>query len=50
MYEKEAVDQEDKVKRMESEGKDEYDIKKQVCCHFYKTVSEFLVLLNFPFS
>lgn len=29
MYEKEAIDQERKVKKMESDGKDEYDIKKQ---------------------
>ena len=30
MYEKEAKDQEEKVKKMESDGKDEYDIRKQV--------------------
>ncbi len=30
MYEKEVVDQEAKIERMKSEGKDEYDIKKQV--------------------
>lgn len=32
MYEKEAVEQDEKIKRMESEGKDEYDIRKQVQC------------------
>ena len=31
MYEKEVVDQEAKVEKMKAEGKDEYDIKKQVC-------------------
>ena len=30
MYEKEVVDQEAKIKTMKAEGKDEYDIKKQV--------------------
>jgi hypothetical protein len=30
MYEKEAESLEEKVKQMESEGKDEYDIRKQV--------------------
>ena len=30
MYEKEARDQAEKVKKMESDGKDEYDIRKQV--------------------
>lgn len=30
MYEKEVVDQGDKVEKMKAENKDEYDIKKQV--------------------
>ncbi|XP_072167168.1 tubulin-specific chaperone A-like [Diadema setosum] len=30
MYEKEAVDQEKKVEKMKTEGKDEHDIKKQI--------------------
>ena len=30
MYEKEARDLAEKVKKMESDGKDEYDIRKQV--------------------
>ena len=30
MYEKEAKGLEEKVKQMESEGKDEYDVRKQV--------------------
>ena len=30
MYEKEVLDQEAKIKTMKGEGKDEYDIKKQV--------------------
>ena len=30
MYEKEVVDQDKKIERMKTEGKDEYDIKKQV--------------------
>jgi hypothetical protein len=30
MYEKEAKDLEEKVKQMEGDGKDEYDIRKQV--------------------
>ena len=30
MYQKEAKTQEEKVKKMESDGKDEYDIRKQV--------------------
>ena len=30
MYEKEVVDQAAKVERMKQEGKDEYDIRKQV--------------------
>lgn len=30
MYEKEVVDQGDKVAKMKAENKDEYDIKKQV--------------------
>ena len=30
MYEQEAKGLEEKVKKMESEGKDEYDIRKQV--------------------
>lgn len=30
MYEKEVVEQERKIERMKAEGKDEYDIKKQV--------------------
>lgn len=30
MYQKEAVDQEARIERMKQEGKDEYDIKKQV--------------------
>lgn len=30
MYEKEVVDQDKKIERMKAEGKDEYDIKKQV--------------------
>jgi hypothetical protein len=30
MYEKESKSLEEKVKQMESEGKDEYDIRKQV--------------------
>ena len=34
MYEKEAVQEEEKVDRMKSEGKDEYDIKKQVHDNF----------------
>ncbi|XP_070541816.1 tubulin-specific chaperone A-like [Ptychodera flava] len=29
MYEKEVVDQDEKIKKMEADGKDEYDIKKQ---------------------
>lgn len=34
MYEKEVVDQEEKVEKMKVDGKDEYDIKKQVHdCH-----------------
>ena len=31
MYEKEVVDQGAKVEKMKAEGKDEHDIKKQVC-------------------
>ncbi len=31
MYEKEVVDQQGKVDKMKAEGKDEYDIRKQVC-------------------
>ncbi len=31
MYEKEVVDQEAKIEKMKSEGKDVYDIRKQVC-------------------
>ena len=31
MYEQEVVDQEAKIAKMKKEGKDEYDIKKQVC-------------------
>ena len=30
MYEKEVVEQERKIEKMKAEGKDEYDIKKQV--------------------
>lgn len=30
MYEREVVEEEGKLERMKSEGKDEYDIKKQV--------------------
>ena len=30
MYEKEVVDQEKKIEKMKAEGKDEYDIRKQV--------------------
>lgn len=30
MYEKEIVDQEKRIEKMKTEGKDEYDIKKQV--------------------
>lgn len=40
MYEKEAQSLEEKVKKMESEGKDEYDIRKQVSleciCYIFK--------------
>ena len=35
MYEKEVVDQEEKVEKMKVDGKDEYDIKKQVTVTFY---------------
>ncbi len=34
MYEKEVVDQEAKIEKMKAEKKDEYDIKKQVCCAY----------------
>ena len=30
MYEKEVIDQGEKIENMKAEGKDEYDIKKQV--------------------
>ena len=30
MYEKECVSQEEKIEKMKTDGKDEYDIKKQV--------------------
>ena len=30
MYEKETVQEEEKVEKMKAEGRDEYDIKKQV--------------------
>jgi len=32
MYEQEVVDQSNKIEKMEADGKDEYDIKKQVIC------------------
>ncbi len=35
MYEKEVVDQQAKVEKMKSDKKDEYDIRKQVCCHSF---------------
>lgn len=31
MYEKEVLDEQTKVEKMKSEGRDEYDIRKQVC-------------------
>ena len=31
MYEKEVVDQQKKIEKMKEEGKDEHDVKKQVC-------------------
>lgn len=31
MYEKEVVEQSEKVEKMKAENKDEHDIKKQVC-------------------
>ena len=42
MYEKESQSLEEKVKQMESEGRDEYDIRKQVCGFF---VMNFLMTL-----
>ena len=38
MYEKEAKALEEKVKQMQSEGKDEYDIRKQV--YIYKLLKK----------
>ena len=34
MYEKEVVDEEAKLERMRADGRDEYDIKKQVVSSF----------------
>ncbi len=34
MYEKEVIDLEAKVEKMKADGKDEYDIKKQVTVNF----------------
>lgn len=40
MYEKEVVDQDKKIEKMKTEGKDEYDIKKQVNKSFWIAVIE----------
>ncbi len=49
MYEKEVVDQEEKVEKMKVDGKDEYDIKKQVTVTFYtvKTLFKATLLNNY---
>lgn len=42
MYEQEVVDQSNKIEKMEADGKDEYDIKKQVICRqIYKQINKY---------
>ena len=36
MYEKEVVDEEAKLERMKTDGRDEYDLRKQVVSYFHR--------------